>query len=97
MVDAFLEAVTVFEDHLEVKIANPPALMVRLGEVGLRDSESVGVGGPTRSVCYQGALETQLDASLRSWMIIPRRLLSDAAVPQQSVAEHAMSKTLWTC
>lgn len=47
MVDAFLEAVTVFEDHLEVKIANAPALKVRLGEVGLRDSESVGVGGGT--------------------------------------------------
>lgn len=47
MIDAFLEAVTVFEDHLEVKIANAPALKVRFCEVGLRDSESVGVGGGT--------------------------------------------------
>jgi hypothetical protein len=64
MVDAFLEAVTVFEDHLEVKIANPPALMVRLGEVGLRDSESVGVGGPTRSFCYQRTLAAHLIGEL---------------------------------
>jgi site-specific DNA recombinase len=47
LIDEFLEAVTVFEDHLEVKIANAPPLKVLLGEVGLKESESVGVGGGT--------------------------------------------------
>lgn len=40
-------AVTIYEDHLEVKVTNAPCLKVLYGDVGLRQSESVGVGGGT--------------------------------------------------
>ena len=39
-------AVTIYEDHLEVKVTNAPCLKVLYRDVGLRQSESVGVGGP---------------------------------------------------
>ena len=57
LVDELVESVTVHPDRLEVKVANAPSITVLFGEVGLKDSESVRVGGPTRSVCYQ-PLET---------------------------------------
>jgi hypothetical protein len=47
LVEEFLEWVTVFPDHLEVSVIGAPALNVLLGEVGLKESEIVGVGGPT--------------------------------------------------
>ena len=47
LVDELVDSVTVFDDHLEVKVANSPTLNVLLGEVGLKESESVGVGGGT--------------------------------------------------
>ena len=47
LVEEFLEWVTVFPDHLEVSVIGAPALNVRLGEVGLKESEIVGVGGGT--------------------------------------------------
>jgi len=53
LVEEFLEWVTVFPDHLEVSVIGAPALNVRLGEVGLKESEIVGVGGPTQHFCYQ--------------------------------------------
>jgi hypothetical protein len=58
LVDELVDSVTVFDDHLEVKVANSPTLNVLLGEVGLKESESVGVGGGTRSFCHQGTLAT---------------------------------------
>jgi hypothetical protein len=47
LVEEFLEWVTVFPDHLEVSVIGAPPLNVLLGEVGLKESEIVGVGGPT--------------------------------------------------
>ncbi len=47
LVEEFVEWVTVFRDHLEVSVVGAPALNVLLGEVGLKESEIVGVGGPT--------------------------------------------------
>jgi site-specific DNA recombinase len=47
LVDELVEWVTVFPDHLEVKVAGAPSLNVRLSEVGLKESQIVGVGGPT--------------------------------------------------
>ena len=47
LVEEFLEWVTVFPDHLEVSVVGAPALNVLLGEVGLKESEIVGVGGGT--------------------------------------------------
>jgi hypothetical protein len=51
LVEEFLEWVTVFPDHLEVSVIGAPALNVRLCEVGLKESEIVGVGGPTQQEC----------------------------------------------
>jgi DNA invertase Pin-like site-specific DNA recombinase len=47
LVEEFLEWVTVFPDHLEVSVIGAPPLNVLLSEVGLKESEIVGVGGPT--------------------------------------------------
>jgi hypothetical protein len=46
LVDELVEAVTVFCDHLEVKVSGSPTLNVTLDEVGLK-SDTVGVGGGT--------------------------------------------------
>ncbi len=51
LVEEFLEWVTVFPDHFEVSVIGAPALNVLLGEVGLKESEIVGVGGPTPQKC----------------------------------------------
>ncbi len=53
LVHELLEAVTVFPDHLEVKLHGAPVLNVLLGEVGLKVPEIVGVGGPTQQFCNQ--------------------------------------------
>jgi hypothetical protein len=47
LVVELLEWVTVFPDHLEVSVAGAPPLNVRYSEVGLRESQIVGVGGGT--------------------------------------------------
>ena len=47
LVEEFLEWVTVFPDHLVVSVIGAPALNVLLSEVGLKESEIVGVGGGT--------------------------------------------------
>lgn len=49
LVEELVERVTIFPDHLEVKIAGAPRLNVAYSEVGLggRQSENVGVGGGT--------------------------------------------------
>ena len=44
-----VESVTVFPDHLEVKIVGSPALHVLYSEVGLKGSENVQVGDPTQT------------------------------------------------
>jgi hypothetical protein len=48
LIDELLEWVTVYPDHLEVTVAGTPPLNVLFGEVGLKESENVSVGGPTR-------------------------------------------------
>ena len=52
LVHELLEAVTVFPDHLEVKLHGAPVLNVLLGEVGLKVPEIVGVGGPVRQFSH---------------------------------------------
>jgi hypothetical protein len=47
LIEELVEAVTIFPDHLEVKVASAPRLNVRLGEVGLKESANSGVGGGT--------------------------------------------------
>ena len=44
------EWVTVFLDHLEVKVTATPLLNVLISEVGLMESDFVGVGGPTYTI-----------------------------------------------
>lgn len=47
LIHELIEWVTVFPDHLEVKVSGMPTLNVLLSEVGLKVPEIVGVGGPT--------------------------------------------------
>jgi len=47
LVEELVEAVGVFPDHLEVTVTGAPPLNVRYGEVGLKESGFVGVGGGT--------------------------------------------------
>jgi hypothetical protein len=47
LIEELLEWVTVFPDHLEVKVTATPALNVLFSEVGLMGSDFVGVGGGT--------------------------------------------------
>ena len=47
LIEELLEWVTVFPDHLEVTVAGSPPLAVAYGEVGIKESENVGVGGGT--------------------------------------------------
>jgi site-specific DNA recombinase len=49
LIEELLEWVTVFPDHLEVKVTATPPLNVLFSEVGLMGSDFVGVGGPTPS------------------------------------------------
>lgn len=47
LVEELVEWVTVFPDHLEVTVTGSPALNVLYSEVGLKESDFVGVGGGT--------------------------------------------------
>jgi site-specific DNA recombinase len=47
LVEELVEAITVFPDHLEVKVNGVPSLNILYGEVGLKVSEIVGVGDGT--------------------------------------------------
>ena len=47
LVEELVEWVKVFPDHLEVKISGCLAINVLYGEVGLKESENVQIGGPT--------------------------------------------------
>ncbi len=47
LIEELVEAVGVFPDHLEVTVIGAPPLNVRYGEVGLKESGFVGVGGGT--------------------------------------------------
>lgn len=47
LVEELVQWVTVFPDHLEVSVTGAPALNVLYREVGLKESEIVGVGDPT--------------------------------------------------
>ncbi|MCU1456081.1 MAG: hypothetical protein JWL73_173 [Actinomycetia bacterium] len=47
LVEELVEAVSIFPDHLEVKVAGAPTLNVLLSEVGLKESATSGVGGGT--------------------------------------------------
>ena len=45
LVEELVEVVGVFPDHLEVTVTGAPSLNLRYGEVGLKESGFVGVGG----------------------------------------------------
>lgn len=47
LVEELVEVVTIYPDHLEVKVAGAPRLNVLLSEVGLKESANCGVGGGT--------------------------------------------------
>lgn len=47
LISELLESVKVFPDHLEVVVSGVPPLNVLYGEVGMKDSETVGVGDGT--------------------------------------------------
>jgi Recombinase zinc beta ribbon domain/Recombinase len=47
LVEELVDAVTVFPDHLEVTVGGAPPINVLYGEVGLKESENVRVGGGT--------------------------------------------------
>jgi hypothetical protein len=47
LVEELVEWVSVFPDHLEVTVSGAPPLHVLYQEVGLKESDFVGVGGPT--------------------------------------------------
>jgi hypothetical protein len=47
LIEELVEWVCVFPDHLEVTVNGAPPLNVRYGEVGLKESDVVGVGGGT--------------------------------------------------
>jgi hypothetical protein len=49
-----------FPDHLEVKVPGAPRLNVRLGEVGLKESASSGVGGGTEPLAPTPPVRTTL-------------------------------------
>lgn len=46
LIEELVEWVSVFPDHLEVTVSGAPPLHVLYGEVGLKESGFVGVGGP---------------------------------------------------
>ncbi len=49
LIEELVDSVTVFPDHLEVKVGGAPPLNVLYSEVGLKESENVRVGGGTRT------------------------------------------------
>jgi site-specific DNA recombinase len=53
LVEELVDGVTVFPDHLEVTVAGAPPLNVLYSEVGLKESETVRVGGGTHPIWYQ--------------------------------------------
>jgi hypothetical protein len=57
------ESVTVNDKHREVKVGQDPSLDVRFEEVGLKNSECVGVGGPIGGFCNQ----TLATGTSRNW------------------------------
>ena len=50
LIEELIDSVTVFPDHLEVKVGGAPPLNVLYSEVGLKESENVRVGGPTATI-----------------------------------------------
>jgi hypothetical protein len=50
LIEELVEAVGVFPDHLEVTVTGAPPLNVLYGEVGLKESGFVGVGGGTLTI-----------------------------------------------
>ena len=47
LIEELVEWVTVLPEHLEVTVVGAPPLAVTYGEVGLKESQIVGVGGGT--------------------------------------------------
>ena len=78
LVEEFLEWVTVFPDHLEVLVIGAPALNVLLGEVGLKESEIVGVGGATQRVCNQALDQVEVGRLVRSDCQLSKRRTTDS-------------------
>ena len=61
-IDEFLEEVTVFPDYLDVKVLGAPPLHVRYQEVGLKQSDFVGVRGAFATVATPGVWRTEWGA-----------------------------------
>lgn len=55
LAEELVDAVSVFPDHLEATVAGAPSLNVLYSEVGLKESETVRVGG---GVWFQHILDT---------------------------------------
>lgn len=53
LVEELVESITVYPDHLEVKVTGAPVLNVLYGEVGLKVPENVGVGDPKQQICFR--------------------------------------------
>jgi hypothetical protein len=69
LIDELLDFVTVFPDHLEVTVGGAPPLNVLYGEVGLKESETVRVGGGT------APLRTRIQLGpLNSFLAVPEDL-----------------------
>jgi hypothetical protein len=60
LIEQLIDSVTVFPDHLEVRVGGAPPLNVLYSEVGMKESENVRVGGPTPTIS---------DWRLRPWSV----------------------------
>lgn len=62
LIEELVEWVSVFPDHLEVTVSGAPPLHVLYGEVGLKESGFVGVGGGTQTISPPPAWVTEVAA-----------------------------------
>ena len=67
LVEDMVEAVSMFPDHLEVKVGSAPPLLVELGEVGLRGPATRSSVSEDRDVDDDRGV-ARAPASRRSWL-----------------------------
>ena len=60
LIEELVESVTVFPDHLEVKVNGAPPLNVLYDEVGMKVSENVGVGDAIGRIAYRALAACRL-------------------------------------
>jgi len=65
--EELVESVTIFPSHFEISVYGAPTLKVLPGEVGMKQSDSVGVGDPTRQECNL-SLATKWIGQFRNWL-----------------------------